>query len=95
MMLLIARLGLVGLIGISVLAIFGRVWLGSIKTQPVAVQSLNVQVGSTASEVLAKLNPQLTSRARAIVFSLYPQLVLCAAWQVCLFARNDSFGSIS
>ncbi len=73
-MLLIARLGLVGLIGISVLAIFGRVWLGSIMTQPVAVQSLNVQVGSTASEVLAKLNPQLTSRARAIVFSLYPQL---------------------
>ena len=73
-MVLIARLGLVGLVGISVLAIVGRVWLGSIKTQLVAVQSLDVSVGSTASEVLAELNPQLTSRARAFVFSLYPQL---------------------
>ena len=73
-MLVIARLGLVGLIGISALVIVGRIWLGSIKSQPVAVQSLDVSVGSTASEVLAELNPQLTSRARAFVFSLYPQL---------------------
>ena len=72
-MLVITRLGLVGLIGISVLAIIGRVWLGSIKSQPVAVQSLDVSVGSTASEVLAELNPQLTNRARALVFLLYPQ----------------------
>ena len=94
-MLVIARLGLVGLIGISVLVIVGRVWLGSIKTQPVAVQSLDVSVGSTASEVLAELNPQLTSRARAISVFVVPTIFLCAAWQVCLFARNDGFGSVS
>ena len=72
-MLVIARLGLVGLIGISVLVIVGRVWLASIKSQPVAVQSLDVSVGSAASEVLEELNPQLTNRARALVFSLYPK----------------------
>ena len=94
-MLLIARLGLVGLIGISVLAIMGRVWLGSITTQPVAVQSLEVSVGSTASEVLVELNPQLTSRAASVCVFFVPAIILCAVWPVCLFARNDSFGSIS
>ena len=77
-MLVIARLGLVGLIGISALVIIGRVWLASIKSQPVAVQSLDVSVGSAASEVLEELNPQLTNRARALVFSLYPHFPMCS-----------------
>ncbi|HBX26732.1 MAG TPA: endolytic transglycosylase MltG [Gammaproteobacteria bacterium] len=72
-MFVVARLGLIGLIGISALVIVGRIWLDSIKSQPVAVQSLEVSVGSTASEVLKELNPKLTNRSRALVFLLYPQ----------------------
>ncbi|MBU29971.1 MAG: hypothetical protein CMD54_07660 [Gammaproteobacteria bacterium] len=72
-MFLMARLGLIGLIGISALTIVGRIWLESIKSQPAAVQSLEVSVGSAASEVLGKLNPQLNNRSRAFVFFLYPQ----------------------
>ncbi|MBU25472.1 MAG: hypothetical protein CMD99_05520 [Gammaproteobacteria bacterium] len=72
-MLVIARLGLVSLISISALVVAGRIWLESIKTLPVAIQSLDVSVGSTASAVLATLNPRLTNRTRALVFSVYPQ----------------------
>lgn len=69
----LVRLGLAGLVAISCLVVIGRLWLESLQTQPVAVTTVTVPAGSTASDVLKAIDPTLTARERALVFSLYPQ----------------------
>ncbi len=69
----LVRLGLAGLVAISCLVVIGRLWLESLQTQPVAVTTVTVPAGSTASDVLRAIDPTLTARERALVFSLYPQ----------------------
>ena len=70
----LVRLGLLGLVAISGLVVTGRLWVESLRSEPVAVEMLTVPAGSTASDVLKALHPSLSVRERALVFSLYPEL---------------------
>lgn len=72
-MLALTRFGVVGLIFLCCLAMIGRVWVASFHQQRIAVMTLNIPFGWTASEVLKKLTPNLSPRERALIFSLYPQ----------------------
>ncbi len=72
-MLVVARLGLAGLIVLCCLAMMGRAWIKSFHEQRIAVVTLNVPSGWTASEVLKELAPDFSPRKRALIFSLYPQ----------------------
>jgi len=70
----LVRLGLLGLFAISCLVVVGRVWVESLRSEPVAIEMLSVPAGSTASDVLKALHPTLSARERSLVFSLYPEL---------------------
>ena len=70
----LVRLGLLGLIAISCLVVMGRLWVESLRSEPVAIEMLSVPAGSTASDVLHALHPSLSARERSLVFSLYPEL---------------------
>lgn len=70
----LVRLGLFGLFAVSCLVVMGRLWVESLRAQPVAVKMLTVPAGSTASDVLKELHPSLSARERVLVFSLYPEL---------------------
>ena len=68
------RLGLLGLIAISCLVVMGRLWIESLRSEPVAITTLTVPAGSTASDVLKALHPALSARERSLMFSFYPEL---------------------
>ena len=70
----LVRLGLLCLAAISCLVVVGRVWVESLRSEPVAIEMFSVPAGSTASDVLKALHPTLSARERSLVFSLYPEL---------------------